>query len=489
MNYIYQSQKVELHIDVYKGQSAVKEDFSRADLRVFLVRDLVRPLHEPIFDVSIDANGTACCKTQNLPVGVYRVKLMWSKNDGRSPMCAESKVLFSVTDIAEEATNSIAATAKLRMELHTSTYGKDGLDAYELAVFHGKTTLSEEQWLEQRNATDAQVLNEIMDGYARLRDEVNTQVNELTEDNSRLNENTSDTTERIENLERERSTYNGTFETLRNNTTNVNEALAEVATSIDSLAQRLQSVERTAFNAGKCKGMFLTKAAMLQLSNTPSVGDYCYLRPPISINQISAFNPAAYWGNAYLGSKETQTTWSEDVTPRSDGVVKIGANYYRIVQETSLQYIALEDNVTLLASDYLSQIEVSAYDDYDDIQFEVWVCETAGQWKFSHNTARSLVQGYVDADSVTEAGNTSKTQQHINDVNVVNALVVNRNLRVIATAIAALATKLNEIQRKAIYTDNVEYEELTGVSMAFLAADGVDNHRSLDFSTLPLILS
>lgn len=151
MNYIYHSQNVVLHINVYKGQSAVKEDFSMADLKVFLVRNLEKPLHYPMFNVQIDSDGSLRCETTNLPSGTYRVKLLWTKNNGRSPMRAESGVLFGVTEYASEATDANADTANVLCDIHTATYGYDGLNAYELSVWHGKTSMDEESWLEWMN--------------------------------------------------------------------------------------------------------------------------------------------------------------------------------------------------------------------------------------------------------------------------------------------------------------------------------------------------
>lgn len=153
MQYIYQSQKVELYIDVFKGQSSVKENFSRTELQMFLVRGNKHIHRTPVQNLSIEDDGTVICEFYNLPIGVYRIKLVWRKNASCLPIIAESDVLFAITNIASEATNPLANVAKINTLIHTATYGSDGLDAYELAVINGLTTLPEKEWLESRSLT------------------------------------------------------------------------------------------------------------------------------------------------------------------------------------------------------------------------------------------------------------------------------------------------------------------------------------------------
>lgn len=150
MDYIYKEQVLNICIDVYKGQSAIKEDFSRADLKVFLVCG-VEKLRIPL-SVTLDSTGTLKGSVSNLPIGIYGIKLMWNKNHGRSPMIAEKYQLFGITEYSDEATNPTADSATIKTVLRSATYGYDGLDAYELSVLRGKTTLSEEEWLEKINS-------------------------------------------------------------------------------------------------------------------------------------------------------------------------------------------------------------------------------------------------------------------------------------------------------------------------------------------------
>lgn len=153
MQYIYQSQKVELYIDVFKGQSSVKENFNRTELQLFLIRGCKHIYRTPVQELSIEDDGTIMCEFLNLPIGVYRIKLVWRKNDSCLPIIAESDYLFAITNIASEATNPMANFAKINVLIHTATYGSDGLDAYELAILNGITTLPEKEWLESRSLT------------------------------------------------------------------------------------------------------------------------------------------------------------------------------------------------------------------------------------------------------------------------------------------------------------------------------------------------
>lgn len=149
MDYIYKEQTLNISIDVFKGQSAVKEDLNRADLKVFLVRG-VEKIRIPL-NINIDSQGTLKGSISHLPEGVYGIKAVWFKNGGRSPMYAERYQMFGITEYSNEATNPDSDTVLMMIRLHTATYGYDGLDAYELSVLRGKTNLSEDKWLDMIN--------------------------------------------------------------------------------------------------------------------------------------------------------------------------------------------------------------------------------------------------------------------------------------------------------------------------------------------------
>lgn len=151
MDYIYKEQVLNISIDVFRGQSAIKEDFSRAELKVFLVCGVEKK--RKVIDAIVDDYGSITFSLKDLIPGVYGVKLIWRKNSERVPLYAELYNMFGITEYAEEATNPTKLAANLRAKLHSATYGNDGLDAYELAVLRGKTKASEDEWLQSRGVT------------------------------------------------------------------------------------------------------------------------------------------------------------------------------------------------------------------------------------------------------------------------------------------------------------------------------------------------
>ena len=151
MDYIYKEQTLNISIDVFKGQSAVKEDFSRADLKVFLVRGVER-VRIPI-DTVVDNHGAITFSLTDLRPDVYGLKVIWRKGKEKAPIYAELYSIFGITEYSYEATNPSKDIVSIRVKLHSATYGSDGLDAYELAVLRGTTMATEEEWLESRGVT------------------------------------------------------------------------------------------------------------------------------------------------------------------------------------------------------------------------------------------------------------------------------------------------------------------------------------------------
>lgn len=149
---VYQGDRIRIKVNVFKGRTNVLEDFSRANVKVFL-----RSAHTRSMIVSSIQNNSLLCETfEGLEAGVYDLKVIWVKNgkskEGRRVLQqAEVTGVFAVTDNAEEATN-LSSGQVLRVDTRASSYGYDGLDAYELAVLRGKWSGTEEEWLTtQRN--------------------------------------------------------------------------------------------------------------------------------------------------------------------------------------------------------------------------------------------------------------------------------------------------------------------------------------------------
>lgn len=177
MHNIYIGQKVKIVWTILKGLSQERESFDRANVRVFLTQltegdnmadkiHLIRKndtegYHTGYYE---QTKGVISIELDNvLTSGVYGVKAIWSKNDGRSVVYSEKSLLFAVTDNREEAENPDASRVEITVKSSTATYGLDGLSAYETAVMHDLTTyLTEKEWVQVRSRQIE--TNQIKDG-------------------------------------------------------------------------------------------------------------------------------------------------------------------------------------------------------------------------------------------------------------------------------------------------------------------------------------
>lgn len=139
-----------LEWSIYKGASGVKEDFTNASVFLWLIGCGNKFLVECTAE-----NGVI--KTvipRTLPEGVYDLRAMWVKDDNCCKRCmSEVEKVFGITYDPEQASPVVGDTCTIKVKSCAATYGYDGLSAYEMAVLKGKTTLSEEEWLNIQNAT------------------------------------------------------------------------------------------------------------------------------------------------------------------------------------------------------------------------------------------------------------------------------------------------------------------------------------------------
>lgn len=149
MNYIKQSSKINLEWKVMKGIGNEEEDFSRCKIMLFLMGLNTR------YAVSATADAHGLVKAtlaENMPEGVYGVELIWIKNDSpagniRCISRTRKNCVFGID--ANISGNYSVATVRIKST--ASSYGYDGLSAYELSVMKGKTMLSEDEWLNKLN--------------------------------------------------------------------------------------------------------------------------------------------------------------------------------------------------------------------------------------------------------------------------------------------------------------------------------------------------
>lgn len=139
---------------IFKGGST-REDLAQAEVAVWLVkRDNKIPLA-----VEIDEQKRLCMVLpESLEAGVYGLKVVWIK-DRFHPgglMAIPKKGGSQVDNVLMVKTDddgdcrTADFTMGVQSEVNTS-YGYDGLDAYELSYMSGKTTLDYQAWLDWIN--------------------------------------------------------------------------------------------------------------------------------------------------------------------------------------------------------------------------------------------------------------------------------------------------------------------------------------------------
>ena len=148
MVYIFKDRLIRVEWTIYKGISPVKEDFSRSNVKVFLLGNREKYLlqaraHKGTLYVDIPSG---------LEEGTYSIEAIWVKNmdhvfDTRSVCRSKKEDLFSITEFEDEATNIGEGVVVLKVKTSTATYGYDGLSSYELAVLRGDWNGTEGEWL------------------------------------------------------------------------------------------------------------------------------------------------------------------------------------------------------------------------------------------------------------------------------------------------------------------------------------------------------
>lgn len=141
---------VTLYWKIMRGENKVTEDLYNLKSRVFLIGSCNTYSMEP--DVVTDEEfGNKVLKVEVdasvLCTGVYDVKAMWEKNDGRNIMKSARTGVFAITDNSEEV-DEIKSEEVIRIASYVESIGRDGLSAYEIAVIRGLNNgLSENDWV------------------------------------------------------------------------------------------------------------------------------------------------------------------------------------------------------------------------------------------------------------------------------------------------------------------------------------------------------
>lgn len=177
---IFNGRAIKIAWTIYKGVSAVKENFDRANVVVFLIDHRGNKINvgcrQEMGTLYVDIPAGA------LREGIYSIEAIWAKNrdftrphswemapwvlnhtfmDSRNIVRCLKEDLFAVTEYIREQCGVFPdeGTVVVKAKSSAATYGYDGLDAYEMSVVLGYTTLSRDEWLAQMNDPQTWFMN------------------------------------------------------------------------------------------------------------------------------------------------------------------------------------------------------------------------------------------------------------------------------------------------------------------------------------------
>ena len=178
---IYKDRLIHIEWTIYKGTSSVREDFTRALVKCFLIG----PREKYLVNATAQSGTLYIELPQGLEEGTYSIEAIYVKNQGnltprreplspcnapdyrRTPyppfkphdaryndrciMRSRRDCLFAITEYEQEEEGVPTASSgevTLRFSTSTSSYGYDGLSAYEIAVMRGDFNGSEKEFIE-----------------------------------------------------------------------------------------------------------------------------------------------------------------------------------------------------------------------------------------------------------------------------------------------------------------------------------------------------
>ena len=167
MDVIYVGQEIDINWSIRRNASEILEDFSKADLKVFLTGNDFDGNYDGkyYFANIIDDQGRVrlVIEAGSLTPGTYCIEGIWIKNSHellnsgwtRSISRARKDRIFKVSDVEEECTDYnedeghvVEASHEINIATGTTSYGYDGMSAYETAVFNGSTAKTEKEWID-----------------------------------------------------------------------------------------------------------------------------------------------------------------------------------------------------------------------------------------------------------------------------------------------------------------------------------------------------
>lgn len=214
MIYILKDRIIRIEWTILKGTSHVREDFRRANVKVFLIGNTEKYYLEATAEDGILKFDIP----QGLEEGTYGIEAIWVKNEGhlgmgnRSISRSKKERLFSITEFEEEATNLGDGEVVLKFTSSTATYGYDGLSSYELAVLRGEWTGTEGEWLKHqryvsvldgrgKSETDTMSQKSITEELEAHDEAIEANKKAIEENKKEFDEYTEETDDRLDDVE------------------------------------------------------------------------------------------------------------------------------------------------------------------------------------------------------------------------------------------------------------------------------------------------
>lgn len=207
MVYILKDRIIRIEWTILKGISPIREDFSRATVKVFLIGNREKYL----LDVSTKDGILKMEIPQGLPEGTYSIEAIWIKNrgipDNRNICKSRKDNLFSITEFEREATNIGEGVVVLKVKTSTATYGYDGLSSYELAVLRGDWNGTEGEWLKHERYVsvldsrgDSKVDTMSQDAITKELEKQDEAIEDIQNDTNDLGDRVEEAEEKVNNM-------------------------------------------------------------------------------------------------------------------------------------------------------------------------------------------------------------------------------------------------------------------------------------------------
>jgi len=310
---------------------------------------------------------------------------------------------------------------------------------------------------------------------------VNQRVDVLKTDEAKQNEDITKLNSSVSTLDAKTKQTEKDVEAIDQEQSKQGQELQDYMASNDQDIKRLENKIEQACDCSKDKGTFESPASLKVAIPTPKVGDSAYVQAPAN---SSTFDPAKYWGDLYLGKREEKSTeWHKYTTNATGLYFKADTKYYYVCGEVALQLLADDSMEVLLEHGHVKEITI---EQGTTIPYHLYICKAQGTWVNTFQTRNFTLPQNVSASNVYDG---QKQQSQMNLIDQANATISNRNTEQLLKVINSLVGVVNDLQKKVALTEGRDYTKVPTIALGYLVADGTDDHKRLDFSPLPILLS